>query len=192
MKRFVVTLIVLLALSTTVFAAPDDVVPIQENVAFQIAATLNLNDSNNILLSAMKGMSSGYASKSSMNEFAIWLKIELAQSGSMNKEYPDTAYQAIIASIVGYNYGNPSVHEDYLPPVCVLDGSNITCDEDPTGKSRDVLIFAWDYVDFTEGAAGSFDSGWTFTSLSSGTNYVCAYDTWDTVKSLPTRYIQIP
>ena len=193
MKRFSLILLTLIVLTSTAFAAPGDVVPIATNILWQCSATLNMNNASNSLLSAMNGMSPGYASKSSMNEFAIWLKIQLAQSGSMDNEFPDVIYQTLIGKVVGYGYGTPSVGANFLPPVCVLDGSNITCDEDPTGQSRDVLLFSWNYVDFTEASAGSLNTGtWTFTSLSSETNYVAAYDDWPTIGSLNTRYVTTP
>jgi hypothetical protein len=194
MKRNIFTLISLfLLIASPVFGAQGDIVPISTNVLWQVSATLNMNNASNPLLSAMDGMSVGYASHASMSEFAPWLKIELAQSGSMGKEFPNSIYNALIAMIIGYEYGVPSVDPQYLPPVCALDGSDIDCDEDPTGQDRNVLIFLWDFSNFTEGAAGSLAGGvWTFSGLSAATNYVCAYADWKTVGSLNTRYITTP
>lgn len=192
MKKLILALAMLGLLTSVSFAAEGETVPISTNVLWQVSATLNMNNASNSLLAAMDGMSPGYASHGNMAEFIPWLKIELAQSGSMDKEFPNSIYREVISKIVGYEYGSPAVDALYLPPVCTLDGSDITCDEDPTGQSRDVVIFSWDFVDFTEGAAGSLVGGtWTFSGLSSG-NYVCAYADWDTVGSLNTRYLTVP
>lgn len=158
---------------------------------WQIAATLNMGNANNVLLSAMKTQPDGAYSQANMNDWMIWLRLELGKDGSLAKWFPTEVYAGVIAKIEGYNYHATKVGNLFLPPETPLGGvEECTCDSDAYA-SRTVKCWKWDYVDFTEQAAGSEAGGtWTFSSLTAG-NYVLAFDDALTAESFPTTYLTV-
>lgn len=186
MKKLSLTFIIILLLGNITFASPGDKVADKYNAAWQIAAS-----GLTTLLSKMDGLPDAYMATQSMDEWATWMRLEYGQSTSLNKIFPVAVYSFLISRLVGYNYGDTEIHDDYKPPTNpAVDGSDITCDEDPTGAARTVLLYKWDYVKFEESSiSGSLSAGtWTFSSVSSG-SYVLAYSGFD---ALPTIYLTIP
>lgn len=176
-------MICLLSLSSLSFAAGGDTVQDKYNAVWQIAAS-----GLNTLLTKMDGLPDAYQATQSMNEWTTYIRLEYGQSGSINKIFPLDVYTFLIGRFVGYNYGNTEIYEDFKPPVCSGGVGEITCDED-TVSSRDVLCYLWDFVDFTELAAGNLVTGtWTFSSLSVG-SYVCTFNS--NFDALPTIYLVV-
>ncbi len=187
MKKFTVILCSLILLSTFAFGDAGDVVADKENATWQIAAAGGMST----ITTTMNGMPTGFHASSSPNIFVNWMQITFAQSASLAKSFPDEVYYLILDKIIGYNYDNARVPDWAAPPGnTAVVTTTITCDEDPTGANRDVLLYAWDFADFTESAVvGSLAGGtWTFSGVSAG-NYVLAYD--DGFVSLPTAYLTV-
>ncbi len=179
-------LISLLLWSSVAFAAAGDVVSDKYNAIWQIAAS-GLSG----LLTKMDGLPDAYQATQSMTEWATWIRLEYAQSASLGKVFPIEVYSFLLGRFIGYNYGSTSVNPSFAAPSCTGGVGQITCDEDtvqiPTG--RDVLCYSWNFVDFTELAAGALATGtWTFSGLSAG-YYVCAFSS--TFDALPTTYITV-
>ena len=171
-------------------AQGDKITNLRLRAQWQIAATLNMGNANNSLLAAMKTQPDGAYAFANMNDWQTWLKLECGKDGSLAKWFPNEAYAGVIGKIEGYNYNATKVSDLYLPPENATGGSGqCTCDSDAYGE-RDVLCFKWDFVDFTEQAAGAESSGWTFSGLSSG-NYILAFDDYATAESFPTTYLTV-
>lgn len=162
------------------------------NAVWQIAATLNMGNSNNTLLSTIKTQPDGAYAEGKLAEMKSWLKWEIGKDGSLAKWFPDEVYSSIISKIENFNYNKTAVIESALPPQNVATSTGeITCDEDPTGGARDVLCFSWNFIDFDSQSAGTLSGGtWTFSGLSAG-NYVLVYDDYATNESFPTAYITV-
>ncbi len=183
MKKIISLCLSLVLWSTVAFAAAGDIVPDQYNAAWQIAAS-----GLSTLITKMDGVPDAYQATQSMSEWATWIRLEYAQSGSLGKIFPIEVYSWLIGRFVGYNYGDTEIYEDYVAPVCSGGSGQVTCDED-TISSRDVVCYSWNFVNYTELAAGTLATGtWTFSGLSAG-NYVCTFDS--TFDALPTSYITV-
>jgi hypothetical protein len=163
------------------------------NAQWQVAATLNMGNASNALLAAMKAQPDGAYAEADMNEWLNWLKLTLGNDGSLAKWFPNAVYQGVLGKIQDYNYNATKVSDLFLPPENAAGGSGeCSCDSDAYGDpARDVLCFKWDFVDFTEQAAGSEAGGtWTFSGLASG-NYVLAFADYATAESFPTTYLTV-
>lgn len=177
---YLVSLFLFVSLS---FAAEGDKVPDKYNAVWQMAAS-----GLSTLMTKMDGLPDAYQATQSMNEWTTWIRLEYAQPGSLGKIFPLEVYSFVIGRLIGYNYGDTEIYEDYKAPSCSGGVGEITCDED-TVSSRDVICYSWDFVDFTEFAAGSLAAGtWTFSGLAAG-NYVCTFDS--TFDALPTAYLTV-
>ncbi len=187
MKKIISLCLISCLLWTSVaFAAAGDVVSDKYNAIWQIAAS-----GLTALMTKMDGLPDAYQATQSPLEWVTHMRLEYAQSASLGKIFPNDVYVFIVGRFVGYNYGSTAIDINFVAPVCVGGTGQITCDEDnvqtPTG--RDVLCYSWNFVDFTELAAGTLATGtWTFSGLSAG-NYVCTFDS--TFDALPTTYITV-
>ena len=166
-----------------VSAEQGDIVSDKYSAAWQIAAS-----GLSTLMTKMDGLPDAYQAVASMNEWIPWIRLEYAQPGSLNKIFPDEVYAFVMGRFVGYNYSKTAIHEDYQPPDCTGGSGQITCDED-TVSIRPVVCYAWNFVTFTEIAAGSLNAGtWTFSGLAAG-YYVCTFDS--NFDALPTQYLTV-
>lgn len=188
MKKLIVAIVCTFLLTSTVFAAPGDEVSDHINDLWKIAGQANvLSD----LVVNMNTVPSSYAATHSQNDWVTWLKMEIAMD--FGKVFYAQVYVDIVDKIVGYNYANARIDDQYKPPQNVqVSTGEITCDEDPTGESRTVLLYQRVSGRYTEqSVSGSLDTGtWTFSSVPAGSNYVLAYD--DAFASFPTEHITVP
>lgn len=161
------------------------------NAVWQVAATLNMGNANNSLLSAMKTQPDGAYSQADIRDFEEWLKIEMGKDGSLAKWFPSVVYETVIGKIENFGYNKTAVGDTYKPPENPVGGAGqITCDDDSYG-SRTVKCWKWDFVDYDEMPAGALDAGtWTFSSLAAG-YYVLSFDDYETNESFPTAYITV-
>ncbi len=97
----------------------------------------------------------------------------------------------MLSKVIGYNYGDAEIGDAYKSPInATVNGSTITCSEDPNGTTRSVKLYKWDFVRFVEDSVtGTLAAGtWTFPSVPAG-SYVLAYD--DNFASFPTAYLTV-
>ena len=163
------------------------------NAQWQVAATLNMGNASNNLLTIMKTQPDGAYSQASMTDMVIWLKWEIGRDGSLAKWFPTEVYEGIISTIEDFNYNRTAVGDMFLPPENASGGSGqCTCDSDDYGDpARDVLCWKWNFVDFDQMPSGSEAGGtWTFSGLSAG-NYVLTFDDYATAESFPTTYLTV-
>lgn len=179
-------LIFLVTFSLPCFATEGDTPTDHINTLWLISAETDVIDD---LLTNMNAVPQAYAATHSQDDWVTWLKMEIAVSFS--KVYYHQVFVDILAKIVGYNYGNARIDTQYESPENINSGTanTITCDEDPTGENRDVLLYKRVSGTFTEQAAGALATGtWTFSSVSAGTLYILVYDDF---ASFPTEYITV-
>lgn len=188
MKKLLIVTIILILFTSAAFGAPDDILDDHINAIWLITAKTDMLD---ILLTSMNAMPQGFRSIHNQNEWAIWLKLEIAINPA--KFFPPQVYTDVLNKIIGYNYETAEIADEYKAPENIqVTTGQITCDEDPTGESRTVLLYKRVGLIFTEQAiTGNLDAGtWTFSSVPTGSNYVLAYS--DNFQSFPTEYITVP
>jgi hypothetical protein len=141
------------------------------------------------LITNMNAMPESYQASNSQTEWASWLKLNIAIS--LDRIFYAQVYTEVLNKIIGYNYDNARIAEVYAPPSCTVVGSNIECDEDPTGESRTPLLWRRVSGKFTEQATtGMLDAEtWTFSSVPAASFYVIAWS--DNFQSLPTIYLTV-
>ena len=189
---FCLVCVLIFAINISLFAAEGETTGKRLTAVWQIAATLNMNNTSNSFLSLLRTQPDGAYAEANLSEAAYWLKLQLGQDSSLAKWFPAEVYTVILSKIVNYNYGDPLVADEYKPPQNASGGvGQVTCDEDPTGEGRDVFVWNWNYVLFTQGAACSLaDEIWTCSGLSAGI-YVLTYNDWETAESFPTTYLTV-
>lgn len=172
-------------------ASGDKITNQRLNAMWQIAATLNFNNSSNGLSAILTTQPDGVYAQADILEIAIWLKWYLGKDGSLAKWFPREVYTSIVAIFENFGYNKTAIIDTKKPPQNPSGGSGeCTCDSDAYG-SRTPLCFKWDYVDFIEQDAGVESEGtWTFDSLSAG-NYVLVWDDYATNESMPTTYLTV-
>lgn len=187
MKQLLLILLLSCLLATSVFAAPGDTLSDHYNAMWLIAANTGMLST---LLSNMNTMPAAYVTVHSQNEWAVWLKIQIALD--FNRIFAPQVYKDILAKVVGYNYEDARFGDEYKAPACTVNGSNIECDEDPTGDARTPLLWRRVSGTFTEQSlTGTLDAGtWTFASVPSGNYYTVSWS--DNFQSLPCEYLSIP
>lgn len=167
-----------------IWAEPGDTPPDNFNKMWQIAASGGVT----LLTTAMNGMPSGFQAASSKNIFVPWMQVAFGQPGSLNLAINDDVLYLIVNRIVGYEHDNARLDTQYIAPQNpVVTGTTITCDEDAT---RDVKLYSWNFVVFTEvDKAPSIDGGTvTFSGVASGT-YVLGFD--GGFNSMPTVFLTV-
>jgi hypothetical protein len=188
MKQCLVFLITLMLFTASVYAAPGDVLTDQNNAVWLIASNkIGAVGITDILIDRMETMPNAYQALGTMNKFITWLEVEIVYN--FNKVFPAVVYQIYLGKFIGYEYDLPRLAPEFAPPTnIVVDGTTVTCDDDPTGVARDVKLWKLLTGKFTEQAVGTLSAGtWTWTGLTAGT-YVVAYD--DNFESLPS--LQFP
>lgn len=169
------------------FAEEGDIPSDHINTLWKVAAQENVIDN---LLTNMNAVPQAYSATHSQNDWVIWLKMEIAVN--FGAVFYHQVFEDILAKIVGYNYGNPRIDEQYEPPenVNTSTANTITCDDDPTQADRDVLLYERVSGVFTEKAAGSLNTGtWTFSGIPAGSLYILVYD--DDGAAFPTEYLTV-
>ena len=163
------------------------------NAVWQIAATLNMANATNDFLAVLKTQPDGAYAEANMTETKFWLKWHLGKDASLTKWFPSEVYESVIGKIIDFGYNRTDVGASFKPPENAAGGSGqCTCDDDNyVTPARNVVCFQWNFVDFTEQAAGSEAGGtWTFSGLSAG-NYVLVFDDYATNESFPTAYLTV-
>lgn len=190
-SRTIVCCILVLLIPVLAYAAPGDLVPDRETSIWQIAAATGGTSS---ILSAMNDMPAGYHAGAAIDTFVWWAQIRFGQPTSIATAFPDDVYYTYFEKIEGLNFQNARVKENAEPPANVVKtAGQLTCDEDPTGAARTVLLYLWNNAvpSFTESAiTGVLATGtWTFSAIPSGT-YVLAFQDGltNTYYSLPTLF----
>lgn len=174
-------------------AQGDTLTNMRLHAQWQIAATLNMNNQSNDLLSIVSTQPDGVYSQADLNEIATWLKWHLGKDGSLALWFPDQVYINIVGKIVNFPYNRAALGESFKPPNTAVGGSGqCSCDEDSyVTPTRDVLCFQWVGGEFIEQTAGSLATGtWTFSGLSAG-SYVLVFDDYATNESFPTTYLTV-
>jgi hypothetical protein len=189
MKKLLLSLLIFSLLPFFTMAEPGDELSGLHKTIWLITAHSS-PDILATLLTNMNSLDDSYQASNSQQEWAIWLKLYVAVE--FGKIYYQQVYTDILSKIIEYNFGNAQVAPEYLPPQgCSKVSSTITCDEDPTGEERTILLWQRLSGTFTEqSVTGILDSGtWTFSSIPIGSNYVVAYD--DNFQSLPSHYFTV-
>lgn len=186
MKKFYLVLFVLSFLPFQVFADAGDTLDDMYNAMWLIAAQTNMLDN---LLTNMNAMPEAYQATVSQTEWATWLKLKIQLD--LTRLFPTQVYTELLNRVIGYNYGNARFADEYAPPDCTVNGTNIECDEDPTGAARTPVLYRRVALVFTEQAVSASFSvdTWTFSSVPANSNYVIAWS--DNFASLPTEYITV-
>lgn len=192
MKKILISLLLIsvLLIPALSFAAPGDVVPDHQAAIWRIAS----HSTNQLagLLTAMNTLPEAYRANNSQSEWAVWLKIQIALDFS-GKMYYGQVYTDVMDRIINYNYTGAEIAPEYAAPTCTVNGTNIECDEDPTGAARNIVIYRYISGEFIEqNLTGTLDTGtWTFGPIASGTtNITLAYA--DEFASFPCVFLAIP
>jgi len=185
MKKIVLILMAVGLFASTLSAAPGDSPSDQDNAVWQLAAS----GSTPVLLAAMSATGRGATNTSiDKDSFAPWMQIQTAQSGSLNTVFPLSVFYGYLAHVDGFAYNRARLFDRSVPPGSpAVNGATITCASDTTGAERAPILYAWNYVVFTESEVGGTLSGsvWTFADVPAGI-YVLAFD-----GGLPTVFLTV-